>query len=70
MQLFKTASDRLLNRFVPKAEASASGWFTQSCGCTTTTTGRFYHYRECYYPGTSPAEGYHCDRCYASTIRC
>jgi hypothetical protein len=61
--------DRLLGMFVPKVHASASGWFTQYCYCATTTTGRFEHFRECFYPGACCAN-YHCDRCVPSSIRC
>ena len=61
----------LLGLFVPEVKASASGWFTQYCGCYTSSPhGRRYHYRECYYPGTSPSGGYTCDRCYESSISC
>lgn len=60
----------LLGLFVPEVKASASGWFTQYCYCKDTPRGRRYFYRECYYPGTSPAQGYTCDRCNASSIAC
>jgi hypothetical protein len=61
--------DRLLGLFVPKTQASASGWFTQYCGCYTTPQGRFEAFRECYYPGAC-CTPYHCDRCATSSIRC